>query len=122
MRDGRGSLEVMSGGGRPTVSPVTIELDPDIAFEYLDDGGLLITNLRHTEMWQLSAPAGMIWQLIWKTRDFQATARGMSERMEITPEEASEGLLAFCAEMQARDIVADVTEGGVGAAEDQPDA
>src|SRR4051794_17172258 len=115
MRGKEGSREVMSGGGRPTVSRVTIELDPDIAFEYLDDGGLLITNLRQTEMWQLSAPAGMIWQLIWETRDFGATVGGMAERMEITSEEASDGLVAFCAEMQAREIVADVTEGGIGA-------
>src|SRR3954465_11395736 len=100
MRGKEGGREGMSGGGRPTVSRVTIELDPDIAFEYLDDGGLLITNLRQTEMWQLSAPAGMIWQLIWETRDFGTTARGMTEQMEITPEEAREGLLAFCAEMQ----------------------
>jgi hypothetical protein len=89
---------------------MTIELDPDIAFEYLDDGGLLVCYLPTGDYYQLSNPAGMIWQLIWETRDFASATTGLAHAMKIDLPEAREGMRAFLTEMHARRLVNNVVE------------
>jgi hypothetical protein len=84
-----------------------IELHPELAFEYLDDGGVLICQLERGDYWQLSAPAGQIWQWIWETRGFAATVGKMTAEFDILASEAAESLAALCGQLVELGVVLD---------------
>jgi hypothetical protein len=84
-----------------------IELHPDIAFEYLDDGGVLICQLERGDYWQLSAPSGQIWSWIWELRNFDAVVDVMATELTVRREEALATLAGLCLELREREVVVD---------------
>jgi Coenzyme PQQ synthesis protein D (PqqD) len=84
-----------------------IELHPELAFEYLDDGGVLICQLERGDYWQLSAPSGQIWQWVWESRDFRTAATSMARGLSVDEAEAAESLAALCDQLRDLGIVVD---------------
>ena len=82
-----------------------ITVSDDVAFEYLDDGGLLVSRLVTGEPWQLSAPAGQLWRWILRHGRFRDVATTMVQGLGVTEAEATSGLGAFCQEMESRGLL-----------------
>ena len=84
-----------------------ITLHPELAFEYLDDGGVLICQLERGDYWQLSGPAGRIWAWIWESCDFDFVAEAMTRELTEDRRAAVVSLTELCVELRALGVVVD---------------
>lgn len=82
-----------------------IKIRDDVAYEYLDDGGLLVCQLSEGEYWQLGSPAGELWALIVEVGDFERIAARMPGVADVTPVEAYAGLEAFCESLEVMELL-----------------
>lgn len=82
-----------------------IELRNDVAWEYLDDGGVLACQLDEGAYWQFGPPAGAIWALIVEVGDFHDVASRMPDVIGVSPFEAYAGLEAFCETLEVMNLL-----------------
>ena len=82
-----------------------IHLHPELAFEFLDDGGVLLCQLERGDYWQLSDPSGRIWSWIWASRDFDAVAAAMARELSMSRVMADGSLTQLLSELREREAV-----------------
>jgi hypothetical protein len=82
-----------------------VRLRADVAYEYLDDGGVLACQLSDGSYWQLGPPAGALWALATELSDFRAIAARLPEVVDVTPVEAYAGLEAFCHSLEVMELI-----------------
>ena len=82
-----------------------IRIADDLAFEMLDDGGILFCVLREGAYWQLSAPAGRLWTWINERPDFAAVCDEMVKALGDSRAESEAGLGRLCEELLSRGII-----------------
>jgi hypothetical protein len=77
-----------------------VQIRADVAYEYLDDGGVLVCQLSLGAYRELGPPAGAIWGLILDLAMFEEVAAHLPEVACVSRLEAGAALEAFCQSLE----------------------
>ena len=78
---------------------------PDLAWELLDDGGLMVCPLTGGDILELSAPAGRLWTWIVDGADLTRLAQHLVEELDVPEDEAEDQARAFCQALTERGLL-----------------
>jgi hypothetical protein len=82
-----------------------IRIAPDLAWELLDDGGLMVCPLKGGDLLELSTPAGLLWTWIVDGVTLEHLAQQLTDELGVDGNEAEDQARAFCQALRERDLL-----------------